>query len=163
MYVWDLDDTLFQNIYKAPDWDDPLAIHPETRESVTSQMPIYNQGVYLNPDLEGVNLIIDTVLTARPEYRRAVTLDQLKKLTNNIPATLIMYPSQRRYSHNAAIRYKLNHLDFIAQVSNDTVYYIDEDPNICAFINIMELYNFHRVHQVEAISLDQYFKLEAGL
>jgi len=167
MYVWDIDRTLFMNRYQDPDWDNPLAIHPQTGESVTGQMPIYNDGNYLNPDLEGVTLTIDTVLTARPEYRRAVTLDQLKTLTNNTPNTLIMYPARRRYTHDAAIAYKINHLDFIASRSpKENIFYIDEDETIRSIINLRGLYELYKTIQpsrVEAISLDQYFKMEVGL
>ncbi len=162
MYVWDINGTLFQNIYETPDWDNPLAVHPQTGESVTGQMPIYNQGNYLHPDLEGILLTIDTVLTVRPEYRRSVTIDQLKTLTNNTPETLIMYPARRRYTHHAALLYKINHLDYMAAVSPDRVYYIDEDEDTRAVINSHEIYS-RREPRVEAISLDRYFDLEVGL
>jgi len=169
MYIWDIDGTLLMNKYQTPDWDDPLAIHPQTGEPVTGQMPIYNEGNYLNPDLEGVNLVIDTVLTARPEYRRSATLEQLKKFTNNTPNTIIMYPSHRRYTHKAALAYKINHLDFIAHTTapttNENIYYIDEDETTRALINIRGLYGLYKTTQpsrIEAISIDQYFDMEAG-
>lgn len=158
MYVWDIDGTLLHNRYAQPDWNDPAAIHPQTGEPITGPMPIYSLGTYLNPVLEGVGPTIETVLTARPEYRRAPTLAQIETFTGCIPETLIMYPSHRLYTHTAALAYKLNHLDYLVRNTrnHEDIFYIDEDPKIRLAINTQNIHSEPNDSFLFAISLDEY-------
>ena len=122
--VFDIDGTLLINDLPDPDWDNPHAIHPVTRERICGHMPVYWSHNQLNPQLRPDDLREITVIcTGRPQFRKQMTLTEL----NNhgiTPYRIMMYPEKQQYTREKSIYWKALCLN----VSLDADYYVDNDP-----------------------------------
>lgn len=129
---WDIDNTIFVNTLPVPNWDDPSAVHPITREPVCGEMPKYWSHNHLNPQLQpGDHELINHIITGRPEYRREMTMEELGR-QGITPKKMWMWSNTEPYTHLKCLEWKAASLFALT-----ADYYIDDDPKVCRHVQEM--------------------------
>ncbi len=124
--VFDIDGTILINDLPSPDWDNPQAIHPITRENVCGDMPEYWAHNRLNPELrEGDLEQIEYILTGRPIYRKKMTITELGD-HNIFPLRTSFYPGNWLYTHDRCMNWKVA----VLNITLGADYYVDNDPEV---------------------------------